>query len=323
MEGIHAAAGRARMLRNPLKGRGVLFALLVLCAILGVFSPNFFTIGNLMIVLRQSSFIMIIAYGMTFVIGMADIDLSVSATAALCGAVAAKLLLLGNSTYVACAAAIGFGFVIGFINGFFVSILGMTAFIATLGTMSICRGILMIYTHGVPIFGLQFPSFQFLSQGFIGIVPFPVVLSIALLLVMAFLIHKTSLGRYVLAIGSNVEAARLVGINVKYVRLLVFSLCGMLSAVAGVLLTSRLEAASPVAAEGYEMDVIAATVIGGTSLAGGKAKMTGTFIGALVMGVVRNGLTLLSINVFWHQVVLGIIILISVEVDLISQRKRA
>ncbi|SLM18476.1 Ribose transport system permease protein RbsC [uncultured spirochete] len=305
-----------------LKGKGVLFAVIVLCVFLSICSPNFLTVGNLMIVLRQSSYIMIIAFGMTMVIGMGDIDLSVSAIAALSGIIAAKMLVAGSSTFLSCVTALAFGFTLGFFNGFLISVLGMTAFIATLGTMSICRGVAMLITRGIPIFGLQFPSFQFLSQGFISIVPFPVVLSIVMLACAAFLIKKTALGRYILSIGSNVEAARLVGINIKYVRVLVFSICGLLSALAGLLLTSRLEAASPVAGDGYEMDVIAATVIGGTSLVGGKAKMSGTFIGALVMGIVRNGLTLLSINVFWHRVVLGAIILISVEIDILSQRKK-
>jgi len=303
------------------KGGGIVIAFLVLCMVLTIASPRFLTATNLLIVARQTVFVMIIGFAMTFVIGMGGIDLSVGATLALCGAVTARLLLDGVNVWVAMLAALVLGTFIGAVNGFLIAKLGMTDFIATLGMMSILRGIIMVFTHGVPFFGLQIPTFQWFAQGYIGPIPVPVIITALLFLVCLFILKKTRLGRFVLAIGSNQDAARLVGINIAEVKIIVYAFCGLMAAASGLLLTSRLEAAMPEAGEGYELDVIAATVIGGTSLAGGRANLLGTVVGAMVMGVVRNGLNLLSINVFWHQVVIGSIILIAVGIDQLSQRR--
>jgi ribose transport system permease protein len=314
-------ANGARLRFDLSRGGGIIIAFVVLCAVLSFASPHFFTLENLMTVARQTVFVMLIGFAMTFVIGMGGIDLSVGAILALCGAVAAKMLLTGLPVSLTIVTALVLGTFIGLINGLMVAMLGITDFIATLGMMSVLRGIIMVFTHGVPFFGLQIPGFQWLAQGYLGPVPVPVIITTLLFLVCMFILRKTRLGRYTLAIGSNKEAAQLVGINVKLVKIVIYAMSGLFCAISGLLLTSRLEAAMPEAGLGYELDVIAAVIIGGTSLSGGRSNLLGTVVGAMVMGVVRNGLNLLQINVFWHQVVIGTIILIAVGIDRLSQRR--
>ena len=304
------------------KGAGIIIAFFLLCAFLSFASPHFLSLENLLIVARQTVFVMIIGFAMTFVIGMGGIDLSVGAILALCGVVAAKMLLAGSNVGLVLITTLILGTFVGFINGFLVAKLGITDFIATLGMMSILRGINMVFTHGVPFFGLQIPSFQWLAQGYIGPIPVPVIITAIIFFICLFILTKTRFGRYVLAIGSNREAAGLVGINVTRVKIITYSLSGLFCAISGLLLTSRLEAAMPEAGLGYELDVIAAVIIGGTSLSGGRANLLGTVVGAMVMGVVRNGLNLLQIDVFWHQIVIGSIILIAVGIDRVSQWRR-
>jgi ribose transport system permease protein len=180
----------------------------------------------------------------------------------------------------------------------------------------------MLVTRGVPIFGLQNWSFRFLAQGYIGPIPLPVIIGAVLFGFCYFLMGRTRFGRYVIAVGSNADAARLVGIGTKRIKVMVYVMTGIFSSISALLLTSRMEAAMPEAGSGWELDVIAATVIGGTSLAGGNASLVGTVLGALVMAVVRNGLNLLNVNVFWHLVVIGAIILIAVTLDTLRIRKK-
>lgn len=303
------------------KGGGVFIAFFILCVALSIASPRFLSPENLMIVARQTVFIMIIGFAMTFVIGMAGIDLSVGAILAICGAVVAKMLLMGINVWICVAAGMALGTFIGMINGVFIAVFGLSDLIVTLGVMSILRGIIMVFTHGVPFFGIQVPTFQYFAQGYLFGIPVPVIFTACLFLFCVFLMNKTKFGRFVLAIGSNKDAAELVGIDIVKIKVIVYSLSGLFSAISGILLTSRLEAAMPEAGMGYELQVIAATVIGGTSLTGGKGRLFGTVIGAMVMGVIQNGLNLLAINVFWHQVVIGSIILIAVGIDRLSQRK--
>jgi len=303
------------------KGGGVIIAFVLLCLVLTIASPRFLTAENLMIVARQTVFVMIIGFAMTFVIAMGGIDLSVGATLALCGVVAARMMLDGYSVWLAMLAGLILGILIGTINGLLIAKLGITDFIATLGVMSILRGIIMVFTHGVPFFGLQIPTFQWFAQGYIGPIPVPVIITAILFVICSFMLSRMRIGRFVVAIGSNQDAARLVGIDIPRVKITIYAFCGLMAAISGLLLTSRLEAAMPEAGLGYELDVIAATVIGGTSLSGGRGNLFGTVVGAMVMGVVRNGLNLLNINVFWHQVVIGSIILIAVGIDRLSQQR--
>lgn len=298
-----------------ISGIGVIIAFTVLVVYLSLASPNFLTTSNIMIVIRQAIFVALMAIGMTFIIAEGAIDLSVGATLGISGIMVAALILAGVNIYLAVVITLLFGIFIGLINGLLVTQLHMPYFIATLGTLSIMRGLILMYTNGIPLYGLRFPEFQYLAQGFIGPIPVPIVILFAALLIFLYIMNRTKLGRYTLAIGTNREAARLVGINIPKIELILFSLTGFLSALAGILLTSRTEAAVPTAGSGYELDVIAAVVIGGTSMTGGKANLIGTIIGAILMTTIRNGLNLLGINALLHQVVIGIFILIAVGID--------
>ncbi|KQX51356.1 ribose ABC transporter permease [Ensifer sp. Root954] len=293
----------------------VAFAVLLIA--LGFAAPRFFTVGNLTDVLRQAVPIAVISFGATFVIGMRGIDLSVGSTLALTGLATANLIVLGYPVTIAVGA------VIGFVNGILITKIGISDFIATMAVMVISRGIVMVYTQGIPIVGASDPSFRAIGQSYLAGVPVPVILTVLVFAVVYYLMYYTRFGRFVLSIGSNPDAAHLVGIPTDKVRIAVYVLGGVLASFAGVLLTSRLEAAMPEAGQGYELDVIAAVVIGGTGLSGGRATLVGTAVGAVLMAVVRNALNLLNVNTFWHQVVIGTIILIAVAADRFNRRQKS
>ena len=313
---------KGRNIINYFKGKniGVFIAFIVLCIVLSFASPVFLSLDNILKLTRQAVWFAIMGFGMTFVIGMGGIDLSIGSTLAMCGLLLADMMLAGVNIYLAIVIVLVLGAFIGFINGIIIAKLGIADFIATLAIMSITRGLVMVYSEGLPIYGLRFPEFQYIGQGYVGPIPVPIIWTLIILGICFYLMYRTKFGRYTLSIGSNAEAAKLVGINIPKIKILVYSLMGLLAAMAGVILTSRLEAAMPEAGQGYELDVIAATVIGGTSMAGGKASIGGTAIGALMMAVVRNGLNLLNVNTFWHQVVIGAIILIAVIIDKLSTK---
>lgn len=314
---------RAALAQNILStsaGRIFLVFIVVVLA-LGFSSPAFFTLDNIVNVTRQMVFISIIAFAASFVIGIGGIDLSVGANVALTGLVMADLMLNGVNIYLAIVIGLLLGAVYGLVNGLLVNKLGIAPFIATLATMIIGRGIIQVYSGGVPKTGLRFPEFEFWGQSLILGVPFPVIVMVLAFAVCFYLMYRTKFGRFTLSIGSNREAARLVGIPVPRVEVTVYVLTGLAAAVSSLLLTSRLEAAMPEAATNYELDVIAAVVIGGTSLAGGRVSLLGTLIGAALMAVVRNGINLLNVNTFWQQVVIGGIILIAIAYDGIAGRR--
>jgi ribose transport system permease protein len=301
---------------------GIVIALIVLIVALGVASPRFLSVGNLTDITRQAVFVAIIAFGATLVIAMRGIDLSVGSTLAFTGLIAADLMNRAFNPSVSVAASLAVGTLIGIVNGVLVAKVRIADFIVTMAMMVITRGLIMVYTEGIPLTGLSNPSFQAFGQGFVGFVPMPVLVTILTFAAVYFLLYQTRFGRYTLSIGSNPEAARLVGIRIDRIKIAVYALTGFLAALSGVLLTSRLEAAMPEAGEGYELDVIAAVVMGGTSLAGGKASLLGTAAGAVLMAVVRNGLNILNVNTFWHQVVIGAIILLAVCADKFGGRSR-
>jgi ribose transport system permease protein len=273
--------------------------------------------------MRQAVFTAIVAFAMTFVISMGGIDLSVGSTVGISSMLVAALILKGVNVYLAIAMVLAVGAFIGVFNGLIITKLGIPYFIATLGTMSILRGIIYVYTKGIPLYGLRLPAFRFIGQGYVGVVPVPIIITLIMLAISYYLFYKTRFGRYTVSIGSNEEAARLVGIPVDRIKNLVFLLSGVFCALAGVILASRSEAAIPEAGSAYEMDAIAATVIGGTSMSGGKGNMVGTAFGAVLMATIRNGLSLLNVNTFWHQVVIGTFILIAVAFDRFTTKRAA
>lgn len=294
---------------------GSVIGLLLVIVVLSVMSPDFLTTGNLLTVLRQVSINALIAFGMTFVILAGGIDLSVGAILALCGAITASLMAAGYGAILAIVAGLGLGAVLGLLNGVLVSWGRVAPFIATLGTMTLLRGLTLAFTDGRPV-PVANPGFALLGGGYIAnLVPIPVVLMFVVFGISAFLLRGTVFGRHVVAIGGNEEASRLSGVRIAPMKLAIYGLSGLLSAFAGIVLTSRLYSAQATAGAGYELDAIAAVVLGGTSLSGGRGWLFGTLVGALLIGFLNNGLNLLGVSSFYQQVVKGIVILIAVLLD--------
>ena len=293
-----------------------LIGLIIFAVIVSVLNPRFLTHANILNVLRQTSINSIIAIGMTLVILTGGIDLSVGSILAFCGAVMASLLNAGHNPILALIVTLALGLVFGFFNGFLVSKMKLQAFIVTLVTMTFLRGATLVFTEGKPITvddgGLLFEN---IGGGYLFDIPIPIYIMIALFVAGHYLLMHTKFGRYTYAIGGNEEATKLSGINVDKVKMWVYGLCGMLSALAGVILTSRLYSAQPTAGSGYELDAIAAVVLGGTSLAGGVGRVTGTALGALIIGVLGNALNLLNVSSYYQMMIKAIVILISVLID--------
>jgi ribose transport system permease protein len=300
---------------------GTLFGLFVLIILLWILTPHFLTVSNLLNVAQQTSINAIIAVGMTFVIIAAGIDLSVGSIMAFSGVVLASALEAGLPLPIALLISLAMGMACGLLNGLFITYGKLPPFIATLGMMSVARGAALLYTQGRPIsgFGEDFRSF---ATGEILGIPAPVIIMIIVYLIAHFVLNRTKLGRYTYAIGGNEEAAVLSGINVKFVKTMIYGFCGMLSGLAAIILTARLNSAQPIAGIMYELDAIAATVIGGTSLMGGEGRIVGTLIGALIMGVLRNGLNLLGISSFVQQIVIGSVIIIAVLIDMALKKRK-
>ena len=303
-----------------------IIALLVLIAIVSSISPNFFTIDNLLNILRQTSVNAIIAVGMTFVILTAGIDLSVGSILALTGAVAASLVNMELSIFVVIPLVLLFGTLLGGISGVIVAKGKVQAFIATLVTMTLLRGVTMVYTDGRPIslgFSDFADQFSFLGTGYLLGIPFPIWLMAIIFIVAWYLLKHTPIGRYIYALGGNEAATSLSGINVDKVKIFVYAVSGLLATVAGLIVTSRLSSAQPTAGVSYELDAIAAVVVGGTSLMGGKGRITRTLIGALIIGFLNNALNLLDISSYYQMIAKSIVILLAVLTDHFCSRKTA
>lgn len=295
---------------------GPLLGLLLITIVLGVMSESFFTLNNILNLLRQVSVNALIAFGMTFVILTAGIDLSVGSTLALGSALTAGLLASGMDPILAICIGLFIGFLLGAVNGLIIAKGKVAPFIATLATMTIFRGATLVYTDGKPITGLSDSfSFEMIGKGYVFGIPFPAIIMVIVFLILVFILHNTVFGRQVYAIGGNEEASKLSGIKADRVKIGVYSLTGMLSVLAGIIITSRLDSAQPTAGTMYELDAIAAVVIGGTSLSGGKGRIVGTLIGALIIGVIDNGLNLLNVSSFYQQIVKGLVILLAVLLD--------
>ncbi|RTQ92779.1 ribose ABC transporter permease [Lysinibacillus telephonicus] len=302
--------------KEMLSKLGPLFGLLLLIIIVSVLNPSFLSIANIFNVLRQVSISAIIAFGMTFVILTGGIDLSVGSTLALTGAIAASLLAGGLDPFLTMGIALILGLILGAINGVVITKGKVAPFIATLATMTIYRGLTLVFTEGRPISGLgDHYSFQLFGKGYFLGFPVPVVTMVIAFFILYFILQKTTFGRRVYAVGGNEEAAKLSGINTDRVKIAVYAITGFLAALSALILTSRLNSAQPTAGESYELDAIAAVVLGGTSLNGGKGWIFGTLIGALIIGVLNNGMNLIGVSSFWQQVVKGIVILLAVLMD--------
>jgi len=300
---------------------GILFVLIAICVFLSIATPNFLTEKNIMNVARQFSVIAIIAVGMTYVIVTAGIDLSVGSIVAFSGCMTAMALVNGWSIPVSIAVGIVLGTLVGLLNGFLIVKVNLAPFIATLGTMGIARGLVLAFTKGYPI--QPFPEeFEVIGRGFIGPLPIPVVIMLVIVICGHLLLSRTTLGRYIYYVGSNPTAARLSGLKVGRVLVFAYTAAGFLSGLASVVLISRLTSAQSNMGQGWELDAIAAVVIGGTSLSGGEGSVIGSLIGAALMGVIRNALILLGVNVYWQSVVIGVVIVLAVAIDAFRQKRR-
>lgn len=290
--------------------------LILIILIISILEPRFLATSNLLNVLRQVSMNALIAFGMTFVILTGGIDLSVGSILALTGAVTAGMMASGMDPILAMLIGLLLGAVLGAINGIIIAKGKVAPFIATLATMTIYRGLTLVYTEGRPISGLgDNMAFQMLGKGYFLGIPIPVVTMLISFAILYFILKKTTFGRRVFAVGGNEEASILSGINADRIKIYVYALVGLLAGLASLILTSRLNSAQPTAGEMFELDAIAAVVLGGTSLTGGRGWIVGTLIGALIIGVLNNGLNLIGVSSFFQQVVKGAVILLAVLLD--------
>lgn len=304
---------QSKKISESLTKLGPLLALLVLVLTVSIMNPNFLSPSNLLNLLRQVSANGFIAFGMTFVILTGGIDLSVGSTLALSSAFTASLI--ANQVNPAIAVFVGLlsGFLLGAMNGLLIAKGKMAPFIATLATMTIYRGSTLVFTNGNPITGLGNSFFfSFIGRGYLFGIPFPVVLMFLIFILLYILLHKTAFGRKTYAIGGNEKAAFIAGVKIDRIKVLIYALSGLMASISGMIITSRLNSAQPNAGQAYEMDAIAAVVLGGTSLSGGRGRIFGTLIGALIIGTLNNGLNLLGVSSFYQQIVKGIVIVIAV-----------
>lgn len=315
-------AGGAAAVRRLLLDNGALTALIVLVIAMSALSGDFLTTDNLLNVGVQAAVTAILAFGVTFVIVSAGIDLSVGSVAALSATVLAwSATQHGVPVVMAVLLAVATGIAAGLVNGFLIAYGKLPPFIATLAMLSVARGLSLVISEGSPI---AFPdSVSHLGDTLGGWLPVPVLVMVVMGLIAAFVLGRTYIGRSMYAIGGNEEAARLSGLRVRKQKLAIYALSGVFAAAAGIVLASRLSSAQPQAADGYELDAIAAVVIGGASLAGGTGKASGTLIGALILAVLRNGLNLLSVSAFWQQVVIGVVIALAVLLDTVRRKAGA
>ncbi|MBL9206037.1 MAG: ABC transporter permease [Opitutaceae bacterium] len=303
-----------RFLVTHARQAGTVAVFVVLCLILSLLTPHFLTTSNLLNVAQQTVINAVIAVGLTYVILSAGIDLSVGSVLALAGVVLALALQAGWPVPLAIGACVLVGAACGTVNGLLVAFGRLPPFIATLGLMSVARGGALLVTDGRPVSGFD-ASFRWLATGEVLGIPVPVWCMLGVYAIAHFVLKRTKFGRYVVAIGGNEEASLLSGVPVAACKVGIYALGGGLAAAASVLLTARLNSAQPIAGLSYELDAIAATVIGGTSLMGGQGSVFGTLVGALIMGVLRNGLNLLGVSSYVQQVVIGAVIIAAVLLD--------
>lgn len=297
----------------------IFLALIIIVIFIGVQAPHFLSSNNLYLVSRQISFVTIVALGELFVILSAGIDLSVGSIIGLSGVMAGIAMAAGLPVLIALPLGVLTGLLVGVLNGVLVAYVGITPFIVTLGMLSMARGVIWVLTKGNPITEIP-ESFFFIAQGdFLGI-PAPVIIAAILAVIVHIVLTYTAFGRRVFAIGGNEEATALSGIDVKKIKLLIYGICGIMCSFVGIILIARFYSAQPATGDGWELDAIAAAVIGGTSLMGGVGSVLGVIIGATIMGVIRNGLVLLKVSVYWQQLVIGSIIVLAAVIDRLKNK---
>lgn len=301
---------------------GILAVLLVLTVFMVLVAPNFTTMSNGFNIARAVSINAVLAAGMTLVILTAGIDLSVGSIVGVSGVVSILLWNAGTGPVISVLGGIAVGALAGLVNGILVAYLALPAFIVTLGAMTYLRGTAYALTDAKPLIADGELGFRFLGTGNIAGIPAPVLIMLAVYIALWFVLERTRFGRHIYAVGGNAEAARLAGIKVKRVLTRVYLLAGLTAGIAGVMFAARVDSGQPRAGEGYELDAIAAVVLGGTSLAGGRGRIHGTFIGALIMGVLSNGLTLMNVPFFNQLIVKGVVIVLAIGIDSLKNWKK-
>lgn len=312
---------RLPQVRRRLAGGGTALAVLLVWSGLALLAPRFLTVPNFLNIFLAASTLSIIAAGMTLVLIAGEIDLSVGSAEALTGSVAAVVLVQYGAPWpVAILAGIGAGAIIGFVNGLFTTRLRVPSFVVTLAMLSVASGGALLLTQGTSVFGLG-PEFGFIGQGHIGILPTPVIIAAAVLIVLEFVLRRTTFGLNLYASGGNAEAARLSGVDIKATKMRVLIVSGALAGLAGVIIASRLDAGSGTVGSADLLASIAAVVIGGTSLSGGVGRISGTLLGALLITSIQNGLVLMDVTAFWQQVAIGSLILVAALLDQLARRQ--
>lgn len=310
---------RARLNRDVFRQASILIGCFALFVVFSVLTSSFYQPANLVDIMLQSAINAVIAVGMTLVIITRGIDLSVGSIVGLSSMVASDVM--SHNLYAGIAAGLGVGLLCGALNGILIAKLKLPDFIVTLGTLSVYRGAALIYTNGQPIYGLP-PEFRDAFGGQVLGVPTPVVLAIVIAAAAFFLVRFIALGEQIVAVGGNEEAARLSGINIDRVKITVYTLSGLLSSLAGFVLIARIGAAEPIGGNGFELQAIGSAVIGGASLFGGIGNPLGSLIGALTLGGLQNGLTLMNVPSFWQYVASGSVVILAVYVDRLARPRR-
>ena len=302
--------------KSALQKLGPIFALVIMCAALAMMSPAFRTVGNVLDVVRQVSINAIISFGMTLTILLGGIDLSVGSVLAVSSVLTALLMKDGHGAILAMAVGLLAGATMGSVNGLIIAKGKVAPFIATLGSMTLLRGVALVLSKGSPMSHFTSDFFSLLGGGYLlHLIPLPVVWMLIIFSLFWFALTKTVFGRHVYATGGSAEAARLSGVKTDRVQILAYTISGAMAAVAGAILTSRLDSAQPTAGAGYELDAITAVVLGGTRLSGGRGWIVGTLVGALLIGVLNNGLNLIGVSAFYQQIAKGSVILMAVLLD--------
>ncbi|MBW4420588.1 MAG: ribose ABC transporter permease [Myxacorys californica WJT36-NPBG1] len=318
-DGSRGASGRRKTANNWIQVLGILPILILICILFSVLTPNFPTAGNVVNILRQASINIVLATGMTFVILTGGIDLSVGSILGVSAVVGVLTSLVPGLGWAAVLAALLTGLLLGLLNGVLIAFVDLPPFIVTLGGLTALRGVAYLVANGTTVLNRDL-NFAWIGNSYLG--PFPWLVVIALLTVLAswFILRRTVLGVQIYAVGGNQRAARLTGIKVNRVLLFVYGVSGLLAGLAGVMSSSRLYSATGLLGNGYELDAIAAVILGGTSFTGGIGTIPGTLLGALIIAVLNNGLTLLNMSYFWQLVVKGLVIIIAVTIDRLRRR---
>jgi ribose transport system permease protein len=311
---------RSRRSGFSIKKYGLMIGFIVIGVVISVITPSFLTPTNLLNILRQSSIVGVMAIGTAFVIIGGGFDISVGSLLALSAAMSLKLQQV-MPWYAAIVAVLAVGCLAGFLNGILTAKVHIVAIITTLGTMTILRGLTYLYTGGYPISGSS-PEFQFIGSGYIGPIPFPIIVFLVMVVFWQYVLRKTTVGRYACAVGGNKEATRLSGVRVDFYHIMTFVIGGLMAAMSGIIYAARLNAATPLAGQGYELDAIASCVIGGTSVSGGEGSIVGILVGVLLLNVVNNMFNLMGIQVYIQYLVKGVIILTVVGFDSYSRHSR-